>query len=477
MKKIFYTRDRTALYPTFEDDFSPHQVYSEYPFTHISEQENKVYDMVRQGFLALGLDSAHRGTAQWNPMGDIICPGQNVLIKPNWVYHENVEPQFHNMECMVTHPSIIRAVVDYVVIALKGTGDIVIADAPIQSCDFAQLMEVMHYNKLWSFYRNQNVPITIKDLRDRIIESSVTNITYQATRNLETGILVDLRQQSAFTEADAMQCKKLRITSYDPDILLSHHTPQKHEYLISRETLEADVILNLAKPKAHRKAGLTACSKNLIGTCSRKEYLPHHSVGAVSECGDEYLRRNWLRKLDGYWIDQYNRDACREGHGNTFYWLLHNIMGRMIRMFGTDRYMEGSWYGNDTIWRTIVDINRIVLFADVMGKLHNTAQRKIFNICDLILTGEGEGPLLPSPKPLGAIVMGDANVAVDLFICSLVGFDPHVIRYIYPLLELTQLRTSDLSIVDSDENPIPYDAYPFIDETHIRPSSGWIGAS
>lgn len=475
MNHVFFMRDRNVSYPTSDEEYSPHQAYPEYPFSHLSKQDNKVYDMVRQGFWSLGLDAPHRGTPQWNPLGDLIQPGQNVLIKPNWVRHENEEPQLHDMECMVTHPSVIRAVLDYVVIALKGTGKITIADAPIQSCDFEKLMKGMHYNKLWAFYSRQNVPLTIKDLRDRIIDSSAVNNTYHATKNLETGILVNLGQQSAFGEIDAVRCGKFRITSYDPDILLSHHADQKHEYLISRETLEADVILNLAKPKSHRKAGLTACSKNLIGTCSRKEYLPHHSVGAPSEGGDEYLRKNFLRRLDGYCIDQYNRAACGEAHGGSFYRLLHWVFGRMIRSSCTDAYAEGSWYGNDTIWRTIVDLNCIVQFADREGQIHPTPQRRLFHICDMILTGEGEGPLLPSPKPIGGIVMGDENAAVDRFICALVGFDSQAIRYIAPLMERVKLRTSDLVIVDAAENKIPFDTYPFSDETYIQPASGWVG--
>lgn len=475
MNRVFFTRDSNVSYPSSDEEYSPHLAYPEYPFSHLSEQKNMVYDMVRQGFWSLGLDASHRGTPQWNPLGDLIQLGQSVLIKPNWVMHKNEEQQFHNMECMVTHPSVIRVVVDYVVIALKGTGKITIADAPIQSCDFAKLMEEMHYNKLWTFYSRQDVPLTTKDLRDRIIDSSSVNKTYQVTKSLETGILVNLGQQSAFEDLDAACCRKFRITSYDPDILLSHHTPLKHEYLISRETLDADVILNLAKPKAHRKAGLTACSKNLIGTCSRKEYLPHHSVGAISEGGDEYLRKNWLRRLDGHCIDQYNRASCRETHGGSFYRLLHRVLGRMTRSSYSDAYTEGSWYGNDTIWRTIVDLNRIVQFADCEGQMHTKPQRRLFHICDMILTGEGEGPLLPSPKKIGSIVMGDENAAVDRFICSLVGFDPHAVRYLAPLLERSKLCASDLLIVDANEDEIPFNNYPFLQETHIQPPSGWVG--
>ena len=37
------------------------------------------------------------------------------------------------------------------------------------------------------------------------------------------------------------------------------------EYCISEACLEADVIINLPKPKTHRKAGFTGALKNMIG--------------------------------------------------------------------------------------------------------------------------------------------------------------------------------------------------------------------
>ena len=35
-------------------------------------------------------------------------------------------------------------------------------------------------------------------------------------------------------------------------------------------------------------------------------------------------------------------------------------------------YAEGSWYGNDTISKTIVDLNRIAIYADKTGKIRTT---------------------------------------------------------------------------------------------------------
>src|SRR5436853_340924 len=45
--------------------------------------------MVRESLHLLRLDEANYGTAAWNPLGELISPGNRVLIKPNFVLHFN----------------------------------------------------------------------------------------------------------------------------------------------------------------------------------------------------------------------------------------------------------------------------------------------------------------------------------------------------------------------------------------------------
>ena len=61
--------------------------------------------------------------------------------------------------------------------------------------------------------------------------------------------------------------------------------------------------------------------------------------------------------------------------------------------------VEGDWYGNDTVWRMALDLNRVLFFADRNGVLQERPQRRYFSVIDGIVAGEGEGPLLPTPKP------------------------------------------------------------------------------
>ena len=55
---------------------------------------------------------------------------------------------------------------------------------------------------------------------------------------------------------------------------------------------------------------------------------------------------------------------------------------------------SGSWCGNDTIWRTVVDLNRILLWFDGDGKPRKVPRRYL-TIVDGIIAGEeayGTGP-------------------------------------------------------------------------------------
>lgn len=92
-------------------------------------------------------------------------------------------------------------------------------------------------------------------------------------------------------------------------------------------------------------------------------------------------------------------------------------------VFSGDKYRIGSWYGNDTIWRTVVDLNDIVLMADKDGIIKSIPQRKVLTIADMIICGQTEGPVAPSPKKLNMIMMGENTYIFDKVMCEIMGFD------------------------------------------------------
>ena len=118
--------------------FHPSQRFPEYLFDEISSELNDVYSGFEYLLITLELDKEHFNTAQWNPLGEIVKPGDNVVIKPNFVMDRHVAGGDYN--CVVTHGSVIRAVVDYVLIALKSKGAITIADAPMIDNDFDRII-------------------------------------------------------------------------------------------------------------------------------------------------------------------------------------------------------------------------------------------------------------------------------------------------------------------------------------------------
>src|SRR5690242_5113696 len=80
----------------------------------------------------LGWSAADKG-----PFGALIQPGARVLIKPNWVLHHNQGTG--GMEPMITHHSVIKAIVQAVLQA--DPAEVIVGDAPIQTCDFDKLLD------------------------------------------------------------------------------------------------------------------------------------------------------------------------------------------------------------------------------------------------------------------------------------------------------------------------------------------------
>ena len=409
--KLDYNRDAP---------FNPSNNYPEYPFESIG-QNNEVYDSVRNILLMRGLDKKNYNTKSWNPLGEIIKPGDNVLIKPNLVKHTN---PVGGTDQLLTHGSVIRAVLDYVYIALKGKGHITIGDAPIQSCDFEKAIKIVGIDKILDFYKKNSVmKIDLVDFRiESGHRSKIGMMEKKKLKGDPSGYTaVDLGRDSEHFKIKE-DYKKFRVTNYDKNEMLKHHNISKNEYLLPNCVLNANVIINLPKLKTHRKAGMTCALKNMIGINGSKDWLPHHRFGSLKEQGDEYLckssRKRLLTRLDEEMLSTRSR----------FYSKLLKIMYFSINSTKSifplkDQYVEGNWYGNDTIPRTIVDLNKIIFYADKTGVLKNEIQRKMFIVVDAIVAGEKFGPLEPTPKYCKLLAVGCSPAAIDLVCSGIMGFD------------------------------------------------------
>lgn len=484
MYRNYFMYEAVSKYPQ-KGIYNPAEKYPEYPFgTEKISDDNDVYRMVRNLFIEMGMDEAHIGKQHWNPLKEYILPGDTVLLKPNLVAHSNPteSDEVKGIECLVTHPSVIRCVFDYVYIALAGRGKIILADAPVQNCDYDLLLEKGNYKELFDFVaglQSEKLDIVIADLRDTALFSKNG---IQRQKKLEhrmfQDVIVDLGKQSYFE--DIINKRKLRVRNYDVGDTIYHHNNGRNEYCVSEAVLAADVVINLAKPKTHRIAGYTGALKNMIGINTKKEYLPHHRKGSVDRDGDEYINsrlllkylnssgndiKNWALKRNINWLTDLLNSFCR-------------CLGKRLDSLEKNRKQFGMWYGNDTIWRTILDVNNIVLYCDKNGRIHDTPQRRMFHLGDMIVSGEKEGPLHPTYKKVGGIMFSDNPVAFDLCLTRLMGFDHVKFPTLCHAVNDGKLFQGDVEKIFLKSNVEEFDRNLFeIDRNFdFMPSSGWMEA-
>ena len=373
----------------------------------------------------LGLDAEHYGRPCWNPLGEVVRPGDTVVLKPNFI-RDFRETQAGHADCLITHGSVIRAALDYVYIALKGQGRIIIADAPQNDADFDAIRRIAGLDGIRAFYKQHvGFDVGVYDLRPekaRKIEGIA--VGHDPLPGDPRGyVKVDLGRRSMFAEVEHL-CHLVYGAEYDTNEIRRHHTGGVHEYLISRTVLEADCVINLPKLKTHKKTGITTCMKNLVGINGNKNWLPHHRLGTPTQGGDQFADDAIGHRVERQVMAGFRRLFPLLGP-------LRPIVAKPLqslgeRVFGdtnVDTIRSGNWYGNDTTWRMVTDLNRILMYADGNGRLQDAPARQMFCLVDGIVGGESNGPLDPTPKATGAVIAGANPVAVDLACARLMGFD------------------------------------------------------
>lgn len=466
--------------------FSPSMRFPEccFPLCASAAEANPAYLAVRGTFRLLGFDSAGAETAQWNPLGWLVRPGDSVVLKPNFVRHFR-ESSVDHADCLITHGSIIRAVVDYVYIALGGHGRIIIADAPQNDADFGTIRRIAGLNEIQEFYqRHAGFDVEVYDLRpERAYKIDGVIVGHERLAGDPAGyVKVNLGRHSAFTEISHL-CHRLYGAEYDATELRRHHHGDVHEYLISKTVLDADAVINLPKLKTHKKVGLTACLKNLVGISGNKNWLPHHREGTPSQGGDQFCRDTVRHRLERAVVEQFKRAFPLLGPFRSLLARPSKALGK--RIFGDTNngtIRSGNWYGNDTAWRMVHDLNRILLYANATGKLSDRPVRRVFNVVDAIIAGEGNGPLDPVPKPVGLVAAGVNPVAVDCVCARLMGFDDQRIvllarasaAHAYPLVGLPRTTFCCVSNQAGWNGDIANMAKPYLP---FRPHPGWQATS
>ena len=266
--------------------------------------------------------------------------------------------------------------------------------------------------------------------------------------------------------------------------MASFHNEVDNCYDISASILSCDVFINLPKLKTHKSAGITCALKNLVGTIGNKDCFPHRTVGYVREGGDD-TDDSISRAIDSKtgFRSTVRKILKKKNPVINYallpaYWVYHKIVGdKEKEQVGYD----GGWYMNNTVWRGIVDLNRVILYSDKNGIMRDVPQRKYLCIVDGIIAGEGLGPLHPTPRAFNKVLIGDCAPAIDRTAATLMGFD---YRKIPSIREAS--RDMRWLLMDPDEDVImeyngkqinieTEEILPYVADPIFTPGPGWLG--
>jgi uncharacterized protein (DUF362 family) len=389
---------------------------------------NGVYRLVRETLRLLGMDSSHFGSADWNPLGEIISPGMLVVIKPNFVLHYNAGGG--PLDAVVTHASVLRALADYVLIALRGSGQLVIGDAPQMNCDWQILCRANGMQDLSAFLDREcaklGVVFRLQDFREErtLVKRGIVWRRLSLARGTSGTIPVTLGRESFM---EAIDSRLLYGADTDRDQTVNAHLAHHHRYRIASEVLNSDVIISVPKLKVHSKVGTTLNIKNMVGTNTDKNHLAHYRVGPPSAGGDEFSNPQWYDTFDRRLSDTLLGSHWMWGKYPFLAWRAFRKAWRYVQPPVKDKFVYGNWHGNDTAWRMALDLNRVILTADREGRFSIAPARRYFSLVDGIVGGQGDGPLHPDPYPSGVLLAGFNPLAVDWVATSLMGFDPALI--------------------------------------------------
>lgn len=426
-------------------------------------------------------EAVRRAVAELELPAGLIQPGDHVVLKPNWIKeHDERFPGPGRWQHVVTHPAVIEAVADWVGEQLQGRGRLTLCDAPQTDSSFAKLRAYCDLDSLVARCRQRfpGVEVALLDLRPeewRTIDNVTVGVT-PLPGDPRGHTLVRLDTASEFYGYPG--CGRLHGASYDLAETNAHHTGRRHEYLLCRTPMEADVFINLPKLKTHKKVGLTCALKNLVGINANKNWLPHHTEGTPDQGGDQFPTASPKARLEQAWMATAKR-WLRNRPGLSRLFVPLKKLGRLI--FGDTGTVirNGNWHGNDTCWRMVLDLNKCLFFFDGTGARRRRPLRYL-TVVDGIVAGEGNGPMAPDPKPCGVILAGTHPVAVDLVAATLMGFDWRKLRLLRHCFGLRELNFVPFGPGDIEvRSNRPEWAGP-LDQMRatfqFRPHFGWVGA-
>ncbi len=422
--RVAIARAVEASYPS-TPPFDPGTDFPEYPWGEAGcDGANHAYTAVRAALAALGMDRGNFGTPAWNPLGEVVRRGDMVLVKPNLVC-EAREGHPDQYEQIVTSASVVRAVLDYVLIALGGRGRVVIADSPQTDSDFGLTARRTGLAGMVEAVRSRaGVPVDLLDLRTErwIVRDGVCTGSVRLPGDPAGYVTTDLAGSSHFEGSRGSA--SFYGAAYDTGVTNRSHSGGRHVYEVSGMALSADVVISVPKLKTHKKCGMTGCLKGMVGLAGNKNMLPHYRFGPPSEGGDQFPDGRRGGRLENLAVKAAKRIVLCGGRAAGTAARVLKPLGYGI--FGSTREVvrSGNWHGNDTTWRMVLDLAAIITYCGRDGVMGDTPRRRFFNVVDGIVGGQGNGPLDADPAPSGLIMAGCSPLAVDAVSAAAAGFDP-----------------------------------------------------
>ena len=477
MARLSVIVDKNLVYPK-DGSFSPNERFPEYRYSDITTKPNFVYSAVRNCLAQPGLDYENFGSTSWNPLGEYIQPGQKVFVLCNFVYHRRRSETEDCFAAKCTHGSVLRPLLDYLLLAVGASGSVHFGNAPVQSCKWSSVLAQTKAQQVLDFYHSIGEPVKAQDLRLYVAERSLLgSVEKLEERDEQDAVFIDLSNKSLLDKITNVKTAHFRLSDYDPRRTEAFHSQGSHVYVLNKQLLEADVVVSLPKLKTHEKVGITCALKGCVGAIAHKDCLAHHRFGSPDIGGDEYPTDHYYikRLVSGF------HDWVQQSSANSFSGNFLRVIDRISRS-GLRRLVPvtaGAWWGNDTAWRMALDIARIIRYATVEGEMQPLPVRQHLVLVDGVIGGEGAGPLKPTPVQSGVILFADDPVIADYACAKLMGFDPAKIPMVceasvlkdYPLTE--QLIAQE-SIVYNGKKSVVMDLGEMV-EKRYQPSPGWQG--
>lgn len=373
-----------------------------------------------------------------------IFPGDWVVVKPNLI-KESIKDIDSEWEATVTSPKIIKLVCEYVCQKLKSKGKVSICDAPQTDSSFIKIAKKLDLFEIAKQCSDKyGIIVEVIDLRNEewINEDGIITQRRKLSGDPNGSITFNLGENSLFFGHSGEGY--YYGADYDSKIVNQHHIGRKQEYLINATPIMADVFINLPKMKVHKKTGVTLSLKNLVGINADKNWLPHHSEGSPKNGGDQFpdtTLKNYFEQIGAKFIRKLALSMPYFGIK-----IAKKLRKEGLVVFGNENKVirSGNWYGNNTTWRMVLDLNRCLLYGNKNGTIRKENPKRYYSVIDGIVGMERMGPMGGDPINSNIVIGGSDPIAVDMVAARVMGFDWRKIPMIREASNLSALPISSI---------------------------------